>query len=247
VSLHALCPPFGAPSLVSVAPCSWTRTRSRLCPLSNAWHGTTKIHSLAAAGKTEQTNGRLVHLSQSAVSRVIHPSLPAQPRACGRPRQHSRADDKTLVKHAKRARTEPSRLTAHWMQLHRGRSLSSSTICRILLGAGLRSSWTVKSPRLQRPRRNCAFATPSTTGRSTGTLSFATRHPSTYARASTGFAARPRKSLPRRQQPSIPPKSTRGTASRPGARESSSCSRRTSTRPSISASSRTTWCPHCVR
>jgi len=32
------------------------------------------------------------------------------------------------------------------MRLYRGRSLSSSTIRRILLGAGLRSSWTVKKP-----------------------------------------------------------------------------------------------------
>jgi len=74
-------------------------------------------------------------------------------RACGRPRKHSRADDKTLVQHAKRVRTEPSRLTAHWMRLHRGRPLSSSTIRRILLGAGLWSSWIVKRPALKEAQK----------------------------------------------------------------------------------------------
>jgi len=70
-------------------------------------HGTArKILTLAAAGKTEHRIGHLVHLSQSAVSRVLHPSLPPN-RACVRPRKHFRAGNKALVQHVKRGQTEP--------------------------------------------------------------------------------------------------------------------------------------------
>jgi len=113
-------------------------------------YGTTRNNLFA--GKTEQRIDRLVHLSQSAVSCVLYPSLPAQPCARGTA-QAFPANDKALVQHVKRARTEPPRLTPHWMRHRRGSSLFSSTIRRILLGAGLRSSWTVKTLRSQRLRR----------------------------------------------------------------------------------------------
>jgi len=177
-----------------------------------------KFVALSAEGKIERQIGYFLHLSQARMSCVLHVKPHDPPVTRGGPRKHNLDDDSAIVRHVKRARTEPSASTALWVRIRRGSSLSLSlSLSHDSPHSAQRWAEIEMNCPTTRPSRNVAFAMPATTRRATGgSFSFVrkARYKPVFAR--TGFVWPPARSLPTSQQSSTPPKFMPGPASRPG-------------------------------